>query len=259
MVEKTTRPISDSDRVILACALERNSGSTVPYDFPRRHYWWAAAGEGFCSLVLGLIPAIILYQFPLTRPYAFALEAILFLVAVATSPYRTARFIQQENALRLQNYEKESSYVGNILESGAVEVIHVTAYGAIEIESVEPVKCGGAYLIDVGNRKALFIRGDYAIDFIEAELEREESGSTATEWTFELKQPLHTSYDGYWMNAPNGLPRLARVVQWQSQEAREAVTNCQVLDGVSLATLESDLPMLFKRNTDNDPIVSGSF
>lgn len=267
MVEKTTRPLTDSDRVILARALEKNREQVVPYDFPRRHYWWTAVGEGFCSLILGLIPAVILYQFPLTRPYVFALVVILFLVTVATSPSRTARFIQQQNALRLQDYENESAYIGKILESGTVEIIHVTAYGAIKIAPPYGEKgCGGEYLIDVGNRKALFIRGDYRFEFVESRQKQNQSSSTATEWKFELEQPLHLfyqEYEGYEMKAPKGLPLITqsstRIIEWRSREAHESITNCQVLDGVSLATLESDLPMLFKRNTDNDPIVSGSF
>ena len=249
MIESTTHPLTDADRKVLEYGLKTRRARVEPQVFTNRDYLWAAWWDGVVGLLWGLIPAAILYQFTPTCPYAFALEAIIFVARAATSPRRTAREREREDTMLHVWHEREMTHAEGILESGTLEVIHVTAYGTVEIASATIGKSPwGEFLIDVGDGEALFLRGDYEMDFVEAELTAEELDSTPTEWRFDLEQPLfYDVRNKYRLTNGAELPPITRIVQWRNREASEAWANGQVLDGVSIHTLEFDFPMLFKK------------
>jgi len=260
MIHTELRPLTTAEQASLESELsswrktlssisKQNTSIQAMERFVLDHMTWGA----ILGAVSGLIPGLLLWSIPVTRAGSLWVEILFILAGTIRKPIIALREMKQR---KLQAFA-QIQQLQHRLERNQMEVLCIDALGAVEIQ---PSKSHpghklplfhGAFLVDIGDGKALFLCGDHFLEFTEGTMTWEDTDAAARPTTWHLTMERYVDeVDALLCGiSDTPYPPLSRTVYWRDYAASRRLRNGDILHHVSLATLETDRPDLFLLKT----------
>lgn len=239
MIQTAIRPFTDAERE----EVERQLLNSVNDPTPN---WWANFGAGvigaFVGGLCGLAIAYLLIRSGLPMMVTLAMGSVVGFVI------GWEKHAQQEQWIA-QSRRRQATQLAKRWQCGEVEEVTVSASGVIQIEDCYDGING--YFFDIGDQKVLYLRADILWDAAEEAGPEERDAASFLPSVFRLIRYPDTNDEVLRLEPLGPLLTPLRTISVNGiEEEYYELVDGEVIEGVSLATLESDLPYL--STTEND-------
>ncbi len=234
MIQTATRPFTDTERDEVEQQLLYFASETTYRGLP--HPLWGAFGGFVVGAILSMV-AMLVFEVSDRWGATLLVASVLAGFALASHTHRQSEIVFRNNR------RQYAARLAKRLQRGEMEEMTVTASGVVRV--VDNYDEINACFFDIGDNRVLYIREDSLWDAAESAGPDERDAETFLPSAFRLTwypdaddEIVHLEPLG-----PQLTPLRTLCVSGLEEEYYE-LGNLDILENVSLATLEKDLPFL---------------
>jgi hypothetical protein len=233
MIQTATRPFTDAEREEVEKQLLKHV-SEPHWDVPNA--LWGA----FLGFIFGAVSSIVIM---LAIEGSHIWGAAIIVVSVLTGIVLGWQGILTSRDTLSDGRRQYAAILARRLTRGEMEELTVSASGVVRVEDGNGE--GDGYFFDVGDNKVMYLTEGTLWYAAEDASPEERDAETYLPSAFRLKRYPDATYEAAHIESLGPLLTPQRTLRVESmREEYYGLTDGEVIEGVALATLESDLPFL---------------